>query len=138
MVASLRRIVAASFLCAVLWGADEIRVQRLVAMPQYPLLAASARIQGEVRLKCTIGGDGSVQKTEALSGHRILAEAARENAFQWGFAVPTSREGVDRMFTLVYRFRLGETCSSPNCKTRFIFDYPNLVTVEGEAPRWTP
>ena len=137
MIVRLGQVMAVSFLCAVLWGADEIRVQRLVAMPQYPLLAASARIQGEVRLRCIIAGDGRVQRVDVLSGHPVLAKAATENALQWAFAVPGSSEDGGRTFTLVYRFRLEGTCFSPKCSSNFSFDYPATATVVAEAPYHT-
>ena len=133
----LGQIAVVGLLCTVLWGADEIRVQRLVAMPRYPLLAASARIQGEVKLRCNISGDGRVQKVDVLSGHPVLAKAATENALQWVFAVPASSEGGGRTFTLVYRFRLEGTCFSPNCSSNFSFEYPATATVVAEAPYHT-
>lgn len=69
-------------------------------VPFYPPLARQARVQGIVRVKVTTDGH-AVTATRAESGHRLLAQAAEENARTWRFAVhePTT-------FTVTYRYKL--------------------------------
>ncbi len=76
--------------------------------PVYPEVARLALVQGTVRLKATIGTDGSVDALELVSGPPLLAQAAIEAVRQWRF-LPATRNGVrvedethvDVSFTLV-------------------------------------
>ena len=61
--------------------------------PVYPEVARLALVQGTVRLKATIGTDGSVQALELESGPALLAQAAIEAVRQWRF-LPATRNGV--------------------------------------------
>jgi len=51
--------------------------------PQYPPLAAQARIEGTVVLQATIGKDGTVQELRLVSGHPMLTAAAIDAVKQW-------------------------------------------------------
>ena len=53
--------------------------------PQYPPAARSARIQGAVVLKATIGKDGRVNDLQVVSGHPMLAQAALSAVKQWRY-----------------------------------------------------
>jgi protein TonB len=53
--------------------------------PAYPALARQAGISGEVTLEVTIGEDGRVQSVKPLSGHPLLAAAARDAVQQWTY-----------------------------------------------------
>jgi TonB family protein len=53
--------------------------------PTYPALARTARVQGNVDLKVTIGAEGAVEKAEAVTGHPLLIPAAIEAVSQWVF-----------------------------------------------------
>ena len=70
------------------------------AVPLYPPLARSARLQGVVHVKVNTNGE-QVIAAQALDGNRLLAVAAEENARTWKFAkhLPTS-------FTLTYRYKI--------------------------------
>jgi periplasmic protein TonB len=53
--------------------------------PPYPLLAKSARIQGNVVLKAVIDREGNIQDLLLVSGHPILVPAAIETVKQWHY-----------------------------------------------------
>jgi protein TonB len=72
-------------------GVQAARLVRKVE-PEYPPLAATARIQGIVSLQVRIDEEGSVTSVEVLSGHRLLREAAVEAVRQWKYS-PTILNG---------------------------------------------
>lgn len=51
--------------------------------PDYPAAALQHRIQGTVRFNAIIGKDGHIERLHLISGHPLLARAAREAAQQW-------------------------------------------------------
>ena len=53
--------------------------------PVYPADAKKDHIQGEVRLKVTIGKEGSVENIRVVSGPEQLAPAAIEGVRQWKY-----------------------------------------------------
>ena len=53
--------------------------------PEYPEAAKKAGIQGEVKLKATIGKTGDVENLQIVSGHPQLAPAAIEAVKQWKY-----------------------------------------------------
>jgi protein TonB len=61
--------------------------------PTYPELARQARVQGVVRLECTIDPGGNVAAIAVKSGHPLLVPAAESAVRQWRYA-PTRLNGV--------------------------------------------
>jgi len=53
--------------------------------PVYPYPARVAHIQGDVILQATIGKDGRIHNLRAVSGHPMLAEAAKGAVEQWRY-----------------------------------------------------
>ena len=53
--------------------------------PEYPEAAKKAGIQGEVKLRATIGKTGDVENLQVVSGHPQLAPAAIEAVKQWKY-----------------------------------------------------
>jgi protein TonB len=53
--------------------------------PVYPQLARSARIQGPVVLFAVISKEGSIEDLRALSGHPLLAQAAKDAVSHWRY-----------------------------------------------------
>jgi TonB family protein len=51
--------------------------------PEYPSAALQHRIQGTVRFNAIIGKDGHIERLRLMSGHPLLARAAREAAQHW-------------------------------------------------------
>jgi protein TonB len=60
--------------------------------PEYPKLAASARIGGTVRLKAVISKDGKIEQLSLISGHPLLVDAAMKAVRQWTYQ-PTVLNG---------------------------------------------
>lgn len=80
-------------------------------LPQYPLDARAARIQGAVKLWFQIDSRGKVVRAETTSGHPLLRQAAIRDIKTWRFHVQDARPG--RFETeFVYRL-LEESSESP-------------------------
>ena len=92
--------------------------------PVYYQLARQAWIQGDVKLKVTVGGDGKVASVVAISGHPLLVEKTEENIRKWTF-----NEGSERNFEITYEYRLEEPKIYQDPPTRVSFDLPNRVHV---------
>jgi TonB family protein len=75
-----------------------------VAIADYVLIARSARISGDVQVKCFLDADGSVLRAEVLSGHPLLREQARNNALLWKFQKTGPK--ASNTVTLNYQYRL--------------------------------
>jgi TonB family protein len=73
-------------------GFESSRVLRKVK-PIYPEAAASAQVQGTVRLKAIIDKQGAVQSVELESGPAMLFQAAGDAVRQWRF-LPARLNGV--------------------------------------------
>ena len=76
-------------------------------MPQYPPLAKTARIEGEVRLMGVIGVDGRMRELTVLSGHPLLVNAALDAVRQWIYK-PTYLNGspVEVQAPIIVTFHL--------------------------------
>jgi protein TonB len=53
--------------------------------PSYPVLAKSARIQGDVVLKAIIDKEGNIQDLQLVSGHPMLVPAAIDAVRRWHY-----------------------------------------------------
>jgi TonB family protein len=53
--------------------------------PDYPQLARTARIQGDVVLKIIVSSEGEVSQVNLISGHPLLAAAAISAVKQWKY-----------------------------------------------------
>jgi protein TonB len=75
--------------------------------PVYPPLAQQARISGQVRFTVVIGKDGSIQNIQLVSGHPLLAAAARDAVSQYVYK-PTLLNGnpVEVVTTVDVNFAL--------------------------------
>ncbi len=104
---------------------DPIHVESLA----YPDLARNAQIQGTVEVRITVSADGSVAAASAISGHPLLARAARENALRWKFA-----PGIARETKILYYFTLEEPKTTYKPETRTLFDLPTRVQVVSTLP----
>jgi hypothetical protein len=94
-----------------------------VGVPFYPPVARTANVEGIVHIKVTTDG-GSVIAALTEDGHKVLAEAARENVRTWKFLhhEPTT-------FTVTYRFRLVTDLPERN-HPRIVLQLPREVEVD--------
>ena len=90
--------------------------------PEYPPLAAMARIYGDVVVEVTLNQDGSVLSSKTVSGHPLLQVAARESSMTLKFAAADGKALAGEHFTLTYEFRLE---GKPPCGIG-----PTRVTIE--------
>ncbi len=76
--------------------------------PEYPPGAKAIGIQGVVRIKATIGKDGSVLNVKVSDGDPLLAQAAAEAVRHWEFKPATlGGMSVECVLTVEVNFRLG-------------------------------
>jgi TonB family protein len=104
--------------------------KRIVAIADYVPIARTARISGDVQVKCFLDADGPVLRAEVLSGHPLLREQARKNALLWKF----QRTGpkASNTVTLNYQYRLeGELQDQARmgAHTVFFVDLPNTIQI---------
>ena len=71
----------------VVWVEGEVLRKHKVkdAVPQYPRLAMTARVQGVVVFFAVIGREGEVRHLQVLEGNSMLAPAAEEAVKQWRY-----------------------------------------------------
>lgn len=61
-------------------------------LPEYPAMARNFGVGGDVRLNVVISKTGQVKQVRVVSGHPLLAEAAKLAVRQWTYA-PTYHRG---------------------------------------------
>jgi TonB family protein len=89
---------------------DVVQTEKLIrkVSPEYPPLAETARIEGEVLLSLLIARDGTVRTVSALRGHPYLIPAALKAASQWLYQ-PTLVDGipveVETDVTMVFKLK---------------------------------
>jgi periplasmic protein TonB len=77
-------------------------------VPEYPPLARSARIQGQVVLQALISKEGTIENLRLLSGHPMLAPAAIEAVKQWRYKpYVLNNEPVEVETQITVNFSLG-------------------------------
>ncbi|WP_419806366.1 energy transducer TonB [Terriglobus sp.] len=53
--------------------------------PSYPVAAAAARVEGEVKIQATIDRDGTVNAARVVSGPPLLRDAALDAVQHWRY-----------------------------------------------------
>lgn len=77
--------------------------------PVYPPFARDARIEGVVRFSAVVGADGHVVRLQRISGHPLLAQAARDAVRQWVYQPPVVNGQPSNIVTqVVVSFSLNE------------------------------
>jgi protein TonB len=77
-------------------------------LPTYPVLARSARIQGQVVLQAIISKQGIIENLQVLSGHPLLVPAAIEAVRQWRYRpYVLNNEPVEVETQITVNFSLG-------------------------------
>jgi protein TonB len=88
-----------------------VKAPRPIFTPQpiYPVLAKTARIEGDVVIDAVIDTSGNVVELKVVSGHPFLIPSALEAARKWKYE-PTylNEEPVPVQFLLTVRFRFDE------------------------------
>jgi len=131
------KILIAILLGSVALCAQDWIPKRIAGMTVYPAEAKRQHIMGKVEIRCFVTPDGSVAKTEVVSGHRVFLEDARKNASQWSFERNPQAKGIvaDEVI-LVYQFVLEWNEEKRTTHdVQFVFETPNRITVTSELAR---
>lgn len=101
---------------------------RVVSL-HYPCLALKVKIQGKVRVRCAVAGDGSCSNVSIVYGHPLFYEAVIENAKRWKFPA-LKGASQPRAVDIDYRFQIrGVRVPKDNADVDVTFDLPNTVIV---------
>lgn len=109
------------------WPNDDLRVINRPGI-DYPPIANSARVQGIVIVRVTIGGNGRVSQAQLLHEAPLLQDAVLANARRWEFEPTTERDAI-----LVYEFA---NDLPGGCQFRSVdgLTFPRYVKVSASPP----
>ena len=90
-------------------GNEQAKLLTYKVVPQYPLAARREFVQGTVRIRAIVGGDGSIKAIRVVKGACSLAQAAAAAVKQWRYK-PATIQGrpievdttIDVTFSLQY------------------------------------
>lgn len=70
-------------------------------VPQYPTVARSMRLEGNVRADVLVGSNGKVKSVDVKGGHPVLVQSAEDALRQWKWepASHDTHEFVELRFT---------------------------------------
>jgi TonB family protein len=132
---SLRHVVLALF-CIVAFSCSggnhspTLRGVRSAVSPDYPPVATTLGISGDVIIDVKIGSNGDVVQTTFVSGQLLLHKAAVDAAQLWTFEkAPTETEA-----RLTFSFRIMPIDTAAERMTP-AFDPPYRVEVKGKRPQ---
>jgi len=94
--------------------APQVALKKLFP-PVYPQMAKIAAISGDVSLKVSVHPDGSIEFVTALSGDRMLVQAAVESANRSQFECRGCSGSTEK--PLLYSFQLSNVPADPCCCT---------------------
>jgi hypothetical protein len=121
------RLVLAIMTVAGTVASQEWRLTRIVGISEYPALARHAGISGRVTLQCSVERQSEAPICRIVGGHKVLAQAAKDNAEKWRFGITGASS---QNIILVYNFELTSSGSSHERPiASFVFQHPNIVTV---------
>ena len=83
-------------------SAQPVRAIKQRIAPHYPEIARRMHVSGSVRVEATVNADGTVAATKAVTGNRMLSDAAEDAVRKWKFvpAAEQSKVEVDVNFAL--------------------------------------
>ena len=114
-------------------GADLEPYLKSAPMPFYPQLPLQARIEGKVSLHFAVDEQGQTSEVEAVTGNRMLQDAAIENVRDWKFWPP--RCACRTKTEAIFVYRLSVEAESKNRPTVLVkwFGKAGLIRVEIEG-----
>jgi len=132
ITASVNTITKSALVLLVTLGAlrAETPTSTRIVPLDYPVIALSAVIQGEIELQAQVSSDGKVVSINATSGNPLLAAFAKKSLAEWRFT-PCLSDGAICPASIVFAFVIEGQC--PNrCKSEFRIDRPDHVTVRAK------
>jgi TonB family protein len=137
---SIFALIGVLLLSLSMLGADAEPYLKSAQMPFYPPLCRQARIEGTVSMHFTVNEQGDTSDVQAVTGNKMLQDAAIKNIQDWKFWPTRCACRVKRDAVFVYRLS-GETESDdrPSVVVKW-FGKTGLIRVEieGEAAQWQP
>jgi TonB family protein len=77
------------------------------AIPVYPALAITARVQGTVLVRAVVTTEGALDQLEAVKGHPLLIEAALDCVRQWRYRpAMLNGQAIESVVTITVNFVL--------------------------------
>ena len=104
---------------------------RSFTVPEYPMLAREARIQGDVCLNVTLDSGGKVVAVDSSTGPAILAASAKANIALWTYT-PT---GHALRLKVVYTYRLEMPEKSIPPAPRIRLECPDHIVITSNLPQ---
>lgn len=105
-------LVGLAFLLAVPAQTEQERDLQPLAtkrvQPDYPPLAHKYRLQGEVRVRLVVSGEGKVEEAEFIKGHNIFRAVSLDAAKRWHFKQDNEGKGYRGYITFVFQARSGD------------------------------
>lgn len=101
-----------------------------LATPEYPPLARTAHIMGEVEVTIKVGKDGSIESAEA-TGHPLLKPAVLASVQKSTFACIGCSEGGTLVLTYSFEMKDDGDCSSVVPRPAEVTQLQNRVTIVG-------
>jgi TonB family protein len=112
--------------------ADSSLCPKHIEAPEYPAIARTAHIVGQVAVKLTIDADGKVSSAEIVNedlATKLLQRNSRDNATKWTFEKP-SHAPFDLTITYEYGFDKSLPVDHGDRPiTKVILDLPNHVSI---------
>ncbi|MFZ3380905.1 MAG: energy transducer TonB [Candidatus Acidiferrales bacterium] len=85
-------------------------------MPTYPVIAATAHIEGDVRASFVVNEDGTVAAVEIVSGPPLLLRATLDNIRSWKFGPINDKPTANKSFETVFYYRISPRNACENNK----------------------
>lgn len=127
------------FLCSLLLlgrfcsAAEPLRV-RDVVVPDHPVVAKVALLEGSVRVDLEIAADGKVLTAKSSGGDKILLRAAENNVRRWSFVVPSEVKDFPLKHTMTYVYKIqGKRVVNPECPT-VVLHLPDRIEIIAQPP----
>jgi TonB family protein len=102
-------------------------------LPNYPLIALTARIEGEVAADFTKDENGDVTSVKIVSGPPMLLKSTEDNIRSWKFSVPPNGDSADRQYKTIFSYRVSKRVLSPGQTPRFTVTLESFRRIEIEA-----
>ena len=111
---------------------SDISVQRY-ELPKYPVIAKTARIEGDVLLQLKLAPNGDVIEAKVISGPPMLHQASLEAVRNWRFYCKSCKYGAGFEHRIIFGFRID--LHIPHDELHIEFKLPEkLVVTAGVVP----
>jgi hypothetical protein len=101
--------------------APELRLVNL-SNPEYPAIAGSALVSGDVELRLLVGPDGAVKSADAISGPLMLRQYSVASAQQLRFECQGCSEAVP--YEITFKYRITDPGPEKSCAAKGLIPDP--------------